>query len=322
MHQRKGSAHRPMPFPSRSPTQSGYRGDAPRALRARRPVARNSPPPGSSQTGSFARCAWPHRASPSLQPGHETASPRPPLAAESHLCRACRFSRPDCPHRRSPLSSKASLSWATRPSARRSTCRHSLVGELPDRFLVLCQVRQPHAPQYVRRLGELDIVIPDDLDPIAPGIAEIKKAPRQHLHPRFAQRNPHSLLVIHDKPEMPPIIRRLPPAFLQSQELIAKIDEGGVFALAAQLELKEAAVERQRLIDVTHLERDVIEANRASLLSFSHGTLQVLSFMWSADSASTIAPRCSAHESPLRSHKKCTPLREHAPPPARGPSRG
>jgi hypothetical protein len=42
--------------------------------------------------------------------------------------------------------------------------------------------------------------------------------------------------------------------------------------------------------------------------------------MWSADSASTIAPRCSAHESPLRSHQKCTPLRE--PPPGEAPAGG
>jgi len=63
-----------------------------------------------------------------------------------------------------------------------------------------------------------------------------------------------------------------------------------------------------RLSDVTDLERDVVETNGTSFLSFGHGTLQVLSFMWSADPASTIAPRCSAHAAPLGSHQKCTPI--------------
>ena len=67
---------------------------------------------------------------------------------------------------------------------------------------------------------------------------------------------------------MPAVIRRLPPALLQREELIAKIDEGGVFALAAQLELEQAAVERQRLFDVADLERDVVETDGARLLRY------------------------------------------------------
>src|SRR5262245_27027652 len=131
-------------------------------------------------------------------------------------------------------------------------------------------MREAHAAQHVRRLRELDVVIPDDLDAVAPGIAEIKEAPGQHLDPGLRQRLAHRLFVIDDQAEMPAVIGGLPTAFLQGEELIAKIDESRVLALAPQLEFEQAAVERQCLFDVADLERDVIETNRARLLCFSH----------------------------------------------------
>ena len=36
-------------------------------------------------------------------------------------------------------------------------------------------MRQAHAAQYVRRLGELDVVVADDLDAVAPRIEEVEK---------------------------------------------------------------------------------------------------------------------------------------------------
>jgi hypothetical protein len=38
---------------------------------------------------------------------------------------------------------------------------------------------------------------------------------------------------------------------LQGQKLVTEIDKGGVLALASQFELKQPAVEGQRLFDVT-----------------------------------------------------------------------
>jgi hypothetical protein len=90
---------------------------------------------------------------------------------------------------------------------------------------------------------------------------------------------------------MPAIIRRLPPALLQREELTAKIDEGRVSALAAKLELEQAAVERQRLFDVADLKRDVVETDCARFLCFGHSTLHNFSFMWGADRASAIGSR-------------------------------
>src|SRR5262249_46790815 len=64
-------------------------------------------------------------------------------------------------------------------------------------------------------------------------------------------------------------------ALLQGQELVAKIDEGGVAALAAQLEFEQAAVEGQCLLDVSNLERDVIDTHRARLLCVRHENLHI-----------------------------------------------
>ena len=44
-----------------------------------------------------------------------------------------------------------------------------------DRDLVLREVRETHAAQHVRRLGELDVGVADDLDPIAPRVQEIEE---------------------------------------------------------------------------------------------------------------------------------------------------
>ena len=106
--------------------------------------------------------------------------------------------------------------------------RHSLVGQLLDRLRVLCEMRQPHAAQHMRRLCELDVVVADDLDAVAPGVEEVQKAPRQRLDACRGQRLAHRLLVVDHQPEMPAVIGGLPAALLQGEELIAEIDESGI----------------------------------------------------------------------------------------------
>ena len=53
--------------------------------------------------------------------------------------------------------------------------RHALLGQFLFCLLVLGQVHQAHATQHIGRLGELDILIADDLDSIAPRIPKIKE---------------------------------------------------------------------------------------------------------------------------------------------------
>jgi hypothetical protein len=58
------------------------------------------------------------------------------------------------------------------PGVPRTEC-HALFGQFPLRALVFGQVRQTHAAEDVRCFGELDIVIANDLEAVAPWIAEV-----------------------------------------------------------------------------------------------------------------------------------------------------
>jgi hypothetical protein len=72
---------------------------------------------------------------------------------------------------------------------------------------------------------------------------------------------------------MATIVRRLLAALLQGDKLIAQIDKGHGVALAAQLEIEETAVERERLFYVPHLQRHVVKANGSRLRGFGHRVL-------------------------------------------------
>jgi len=63
--------------------------------------------------------------------------------------------------------------------------RHALLREFFDGALLLCQMRQSHAAQDVRRLGELDIVVADNLYAIAPRVEKVEKRAGQWLDTGF-----------------------------------------------------------------------------------------------------------------------------------------
>ncbi len=132
-------------------------------------------------------------------------------------------------------------------------------------FLFFARWAKPHAAQHVRRLRELDVVVADDLDAVAPGVAEVEEAARQRLDARLDQRVAHGLLVVDDEAEMTAVVGGLLAALLQRDELVAQIDEGRGLALAAQREIEQAAVERQGLFDVADLQSDVIETDGTRL---------------------------------------------------------
>ena len=183
--------------------------------------------------------------------------------------RACFFNQ-GVDHLGSPSSQGLPSPRATKQTILRSARRHSLVGKFLDRVLALGEIRHPHPAQHVRRLGELDVVVADDLKPVAPWIKKVEEAPGQWLDTGLGKGLAHRLFVIDHQPEMPPVICRLRPAFLQREELIAKIDKSGVFAIPPQLELEQAAVEGQCLFDVADLECDVVETDGARLLRIGH----------------------------------------------------
>lgn len=122
-------------------------------------------------------------------------------------------------------------------------------------------------------LGELDAGVADDLDPVAPGIEKVEKRPGQHVDPGLRQGPADRLLVVDDEAEMPPVVGRLTAALLERQELVAQVDEGRILVPAAQGELEQPAVERQRFVDVADLERHVVEPDGARLFLAGHDTL-------------------------------------------------
>jgi hypothetical protein len=91
--------------------------------------------------------------------------------------------------------------------------RHALPDEFFDRFLVLRQMRQSHA-QHVRRLGELYVVVANNLDAIAPGVEKVEKWAGQRLDTRIGQRLADGILVVDHKSEMAALVSGLSTAFL------------------------------------------------------------------------------------------------------------
>jgi len=63
-------------------------------------------------------------------------------------------------------------------------------------------------------------------------------------------------------------------AFLKRDKLIAKVDEGHLFAFAAKLKFEYPSVKRECFFDVAYFKRDVIEPDSARSLGFRHKTLQ------------------------------------------------
>src|SRR5262249_10442420 len=84
----------------------------------------------------------------------------------------------------------------------------------------------------------------------------------------------HRFLVVDDETEVPVVVRPLPAALRERDELVAEIDERHAAHPTAQLHVAEESLpERERLVEVAALERDVVDADRMSHrnLSVSRG---------------------------------------------------
>ena len=100
---------------------------------------------------------------------------------------------------------------------------------------------------------------------VAPGVEEVEPA-RARVHDRQAlalDRGAHRGDVVDDEAEMTLVVSRLPAALHERDELVAHVDEGGPGHAAAQLEIEQARVQRERGVDVADLERHVIHARSA-----------------------------------------------------------
>src|SRR5512143_318967 len=118
---------------------------------------------------------------------------------------------------------------------------------------------QSHAAQHVWRLGELDVLVANNLDAVAPRVEKVEKRVRQRFYPRISQRLADGILVVNHKPKMTPIVSRLSSASLQCEKLVAQIDESRSGAPAAELEVKQTTVKSQSLLNITDFQRYVVE---------------------------------------------------------------
>jgi len=132
---------------------------------------------------------------------------------------------PDCTTVQLSCSPRAKA-WSVSFSTPTSVRRHALLVELLDRRLVLRQMRQSHAAQDVGCFGELDVLITDNLDPVAPWVEEVKKRAGQGFDSRFSQRFADRILVVDHQSKMAALVGGLSTALLQGEKLVARIDKG------------------------------------------------------------------------------------------------
>jgi hypothetical protein len=85
-------------------------------------------------------------------------------------------------------------------------------------------MRQPHTAQHVGRLGELNVLVADDLDAIAPGVQKVEERTGEGLDPRFGQCRARGFLIVDDQPEMASVVGGLGASPLERNELVAEID--------------------------------------------------------------------------------------------------
>ena len=126
------------------------------------------------------------------------------------------------------------------------------------------------APQDRRRLRELHLVVLHDLDEVAPRIAKVETTAAEDLDSRRLERPPRRVLVVDDEPEVAVLVGRLRAPLRERDELVAHVDERHPVRAAAQRELEQLTVERERLVDVADLERDVIDPHEPSLWHDDH----------------------------------------------------
>src|SRR3954469_20527839 len=94
--------------------------------------------------------------------------------------------------------------------------------QLRERRLRLLR-RQAHRREDVSWLGELHLVVLDDLDAVARRIAEVEPTTRQDVDARGLERGARGLLVLDDEPEVRFLLARA--ALEQREELVADLQE-------------------------------------------------------------------------------------------------
>ena len=141
--------------------------------------------------------------------------------------------------------------------SRRRLVGQALVPQLGERLLGLAEL-EPHPGEDAVGLRELDLVVLHKLDAVPARVAEVEETSWQKLDPCFLECPPCLFLVVDDEPEVR--LLRAWAALEQRDELVAHLDERGTRDSVHRRGLEKAGVERDRLLDVVDLHRDVVDS--------------------------------------------------------------
>ena len=138
---------------------------------------------------------------------------------------------------------------------------HALLGKFRDRLRRLLEMGQPHALQDMIRLGELDVRVGRELNPVAPRIEEIREAAIKKFNSHPLQTFDGKGLVVDGNAEMTSLVRPLAPAGREVDELVAKVDKGSRIAPGRNLEIQEPRIEVQRRLDVADFDCNMVDTD-------------------------------------------------------------
>ena len=125
----------------------------------------------------------------------------------------------------------------------------ALAAQLFERLRSLVEAGEIHAAEYRRRLRELHVAIVDDLDVVAPRVAEAQAAAGLATSAPAATAAAQASSIVDDEPEVALFVDAAAAALGEGEELIAEVDEGHPGDAAAELDREDRAVEGERLLE-------------------------------------------------------------------------
>ena len=94
-------------------------------------------------------------------------------------------------------------------AAKRISPAHAFVRQLPLGALILGQMVEPHAAQHVGCFGELNVLIINDLNAVAPWIVEVEERSFKLCEACLSKSTTSGLLIVDNRTEMTTLVGRL-----------------------------------------------------------------------------------------------------------------
>src|SRR5262249_30184254 len=120
-----------------------------------------------------------------------------------------------------------------------SRLRQSLLAQLVQGLRTLLESLETHPGQHPRGLRELHVAVVDDLNEVAPGVAEVQAATGLDDRAHALQRGAHGVLVVDHEPEVAGVVGPLRPPGRERDELVADVDEGHRARASSQLQVED-----------------------------------------------------------------------------------